>query len=110
MKLKARLEKKYAGLHLYDKDFDCRLLTCAKIHFHKTRGNNRYCIFAVMDGYDPEKDDMNEGNYELWTLWELDEALYDCIRDYYTANLWEDSVQLHKQDLGVNSNHGEDDK
>ncbi len=54
-----------------------------------------------MDGYEPEKDDMDEGNYELWTLWELDEVLYDCIRDYYTANLEEDDVQLHEQDLGV---------
>jgi hypothetical protein len=50
VKLKARLEKKYSGLHLYDKDYDSRLLTCAKIHFHKTRGNNRYCIFCS-DGW-----------------------------------------------------------
>ena len=45
-----------------------------------------------MDGYDPEKDDMDEGNFELWTLWELDEALYDCIRDYYTTDLGDDRV------------------
>jgi hypothetical protein len=63
-----------------------------------------------MDGYNPEKDDMNEGNHELWTLWESDEALYDCIRDYYTANLEEDGVQLHKQDSGVNSDHDGDDE
>ncbi len=110
VKLKARLEKKYSGLHLYNKDYDSRLLTCAKIHFHKTNGNNRYCIFAVMDGWDPEKDDMDEGNYELWTLWKLDEVLYDCICDYYMANLEEDGVQLHKQDLGVDSDHDGDDK
>ena len=110
VKLKARLEKKYSGLHLYDKDYDSRLLTCAKIHFHKTRGNNRYCIFAVMDGYNPEKDDTDEGNYELWTLWGLDEALYDCIRNYYMANLEEDGVQLHEQDSGVNSDNDGDDK
>ena len=55
LKFKAHLEQKYAGLYLYDKNYDSRLLTCTKIHFHKTRGNNRYCIFAVMDGYDPEK-------------------------------------------------------
>jgi hypothetical protein len=33
VKLKAHLEKKYSGLHLYNKDYDSRLLTCAKIHF-----------------------------------------------------------------------------
>ncbi len=67
-------------------------------------------FFAVMDGYNPEKDDMDEGNYELWTLWELDEALYDCIGDYYMANLEEDGVQLHEQDSGVNSDHDGDDE
>jgi hypothetical protein len=85
-------------------------LTCAKIHFHKTSGNNRYYIFAVMDGYNPEKDDTDEGNYELWTLWELDEALYDCIHDYYMAKLEEDGVQLHEQDSGVDSDHDGDDE
>ena len=45
-----------------------------------------YCIFAVSEGYDPNKGDMEEGNYEYWTIWETAEALYDCIWDYYTEN------------------------
>ena len=32
-----------------------------------------------MEGYDPNKDDMEESNYELWTIWDTAEALYDRI-------------------------------
>jgi hypothetical protein len=82
-RLKECLMQKYGVLKLYDSDFNNRLLTCHKPYFQKRRGANRYCIFAVMEGYNPNKDDMEEGNYELWMLWDLDEALYDCIQDYY---------------------------
>jgi hypothetical protein len=59
---------KYVNLKLYDRDDNNRLLTCTKAHFKKKRGDNSYCIFAVREGYDPNKDDIEEGNYELWTL------------------------------------------
>jgi hypothetical protein len=62
-----------------------------------------------MEGYDPNKDDMDEGNYELWSLWELDENLYDCIQDYYQANLGEDSVVTYEKDMGVESDHEYDE-
>ena len=107
-KLKERLLQKYGGLKLYDKDDENRLLTCHKPYFQKKRGDNRYCIFAVMEGYDPMKDDMDEGNYELWSLWELDEALYDCVQDYYQANPGEDSVVLYEKDTGIDSDYGDD--
>jgi hypothetical protein len=100
--------QKYGGLKLYDKDDENRLLTCHKPYFQKKRGDNRYCIFAVMEGYDPMKDDMDEGNYELWSLWELDEALYDCVQDYYQANPGEDSVVLYEKDTGIDSDYGDD--
>ena len=52
---------------------------------------------------------IDEGSYEMWNTWDLDSALYDCIRDYYTTNLGEDGVVLHEQNAGVLSDHGEDD-
>ena len=61
-----------------------------------------------MEGYDPNKDDLDEDNYEFWTLWELYEALYDCIRDYYTANPGEDSVVMYEKDNGVDSDYADD--
>jgi len=105
VKLKERLQNKYVNLKLYDRDNDNKLLTCTKAYFKKKRGDNTYCLFAVMEGYDPNKDDMEEGNYELWTLWEMDNALYECIRDYYTANPGEDGVVLHEKSSGVESDH-----
>ena len=71
-------------------------------------GRNRYCIFSVLDGYDPKKDNLEEGNYDMWNTWDLDSALYDFIRDCYTANPGEDRVVLHEQNTGVLSDHGED--
>ena len=108
VQLKERLERKYVGLKLYDRDDENRLLTCAKAYFKKQRGNNTYCIFAVMEGYNPDIDDMEDGNYELWTLWDTAEALYDCIREYYTANQGEDGVVLHEKNTGVDSDHEEE--
>jgi hypothetical protein len=108
VRLRERLMQKYENLKLYDKDNDNQLLTCHRAYFQKKRGANRYCIFAVMEGYDPNKDDLDEGNYEFWTLWELDEALYDCIRDYYTANPGEDSVVMYEKDNGVDSDYADD--
>ena len=107
-RLKPRLDKKYGGLKLYDTDYNSRQMTCLKPWFHKKRGENRYCIFAVLDGFDPKKDDLDEENYEMWNTWDLDSALYDCIQDYYTANPGEDGVVLHEQNAGVLSDHGED--
>ncbi len=106
--LKARLEKKYGGLKLYNMDYDSRQMTCLKPFFHKKRGENRYCIFAVLGGYDPKKDNLEEGNYDMWNSWDLDSALYDFIRDCYTANPGVDRVVLHEQNTGVLSDHGED--
>jgi hypothetical protein len=93
------------NLKLYDKDYGNRLLTCTKAYFKKKRGDNKYCIFAVMEGYDPKKDDMDESNYPLWTFWDPDEALYECIQEYYIANPGEDGVVLHEKNSGVVSDH-----
>ena len=101
--------QKYENLKLYDKDDGNKLLTCHKPYFQKKRGANRYCIFAVMEGYDPTKDDLDEGNYELWSLWELDEALYDCMQDYYQANPGEDGLVLHGKDTGIESDYCNDE-
>jgi hypothetical protein len=107
-KLKKRLKNKYVILKLYDRDYGNRLLTCMKAYFKKKRGDNKYCIFVVMEGYDPNKDDMDESNYPLLTLWDsMDEALYDCIQEYYIANPGEDGVVLHKKNSGVDSDHDE---
>jgi hypothetical protein len=108
-RLKECLMKKNGNLKMYDRDDGNPLLTCHKPNFQKKRGANRYCIFAVIEGYDPNKDDMDEGNYELWSLWEFDEALYDCIQDYYQANPGEDSVVTYEKDTGVNSHHEYDE-
>ena len=45
------------------------------------------------------------GHGEPWTLWELDEALYDCVGDYYKSNNGKDGVELHENDSGVLSNY-----
>ena len=103
--LKERLERKYVGLKLYDKDDENHILTCAKAYFKKKSGDNTYYIFEVMEGYDPNKDDMEESNYELWTLWDTAEALYDCIQDYYTSNQGKDGKVIHEKDTGVDSDH-----
>ena len=104
--LKEHLLRKYASLKLYDRDYDNRELTCIKRYFQKERNDaNRYCILAAMAGYDPDKDDLDEENYELWTLRELDEALYDYICGYYEANDCEDGVELHENESGVNSDY-----
>ena len=60
------------GLKLYNMDYDSRLMTCHKPYFHKKRGENRYCIYAVLDGYEPKKDDFDEGTMNcgipgIWT-------------------------------------------
>ena len=70
VQLKERLERKYVGLKLYDKDDENRILTCAKAYFKKMRGDNTYCIFAVMEGYDPIKmtwrsPTMNYGHFGI---------------------------------------------
>ena len=44
------------------------------------------------------------GHGEPWTLWELDEALHDCVGDYYKSNKGKDVVELHENDSGVLSN------
>ena len=108
MRLKAHLEKQFEGLKLYNTDYDSRLMTCRKHYFHKKRGENRYCIFAVLDGYDPKKDDFDEGNYGTWNTCDLDLALNDCICDYYTEHPGENGVVLHEQNAGILSDHGED--
>ena len=105
VQLKERLERKYVGLKMYDRDDDNRLLTCTKAFFKKKRGDNTYCIFAVTEDYNPDKDDMDEDNYEHWTLWDTAEALYECIWEYYMANQGEDGVVLHEQNTGVDSDH-----
>ena len=51
---------------------------------------------------------MEDGNYELWTLWELDEALYDCIQDYYSAIPGEDGMVMYEKDNRVGSDHADD--
>ena len=53
---------------------------------------------------------MAEGNYEMWNTWDLDQALYGCIYDDYTANPGEDGVVLFKHDAGVLSDNGEDNE
>ena len=79
-------------------------------YFNKKSGEDRYCIFAVLGGHSPKKDDMAEGNYEMWNTWDLDLALYSCIYDDYKANLGEDGVVFFKHDAGVLSDNGEDNE
>jgi hypothetical protein len=105
-KLKDRLQKKSVNLKLYDKDNGDQLLTCMVAYFKKKKGDNRYTIFAVAEGYDPKKNDADPLYYPLWSLWELDEALYDCIREYYMANPGEDGVEVHEEYSGVDSDYG----
>jgi len=107
-KLKERLEKKYMNLKLYDKDNDDKLLTCRKACFEKERGNNRYVIFEAAEGFDPEKDDNKASNFPLWSPFDLDETLYDCICEYYTANPNEDRVELYEPFTGVESDYDDE--
>ena len=67
-----------------------------------------YCIFAVAEGYDPNKGDMEEGNYDNWKIWQTGEALHGCIWEYYTANQGEDGIVIHEKNTGVDSDHGEE--
>ena len=67
-----------------------------------------YCIFAVLVGYDQNKGNTKKGNYEYWTIWETGEAIYDCIRVYYTANKGEDGIVLHEKNTGVDNDHEEE--
>ena len=60
---------------------------------------------AAAEGYDPEKDDNEPSNFPLWSPFDLDEALYDCIREYYTSNRNEDHVELHEPFTGVDSDY-----
>ena len=41
-------------------------------------------------------------------IWETGEALYDCIRDYYTENQGENGIVLHKKNTGVDNDHEEE--
>ena len=93
---------KYQGLKLYDRDFEGKLLTCKKIYFQKKWSDNRYFVFCCEGGIDSEKSDDDPHNYPLWSIWS-DEALFDCIWDYYTANPGEDGVVIHEQNTGVDS-------
>ena len=53
----------------------------------------------------PAKDDNEQSNFPLWSLFDMDEALYDCIREYYIANPNEDRVELHEPFIGVDSDY-----
>ena len=54
------------------------------MYFEKKRGNNRYHIFAIKDGFDmklaPDK------HKDLWDVWELDNGndFYDEMCKFYS--------------------------
>ena len=61
----------------------------------------------MAEGYDPRKDDADPSNYPLLSLRELDEALYECIWEYYTANPGEDGVELNEEYSEADSGYGD---
>ena len=84
--LEARLVKKYGGLKWLDIDneYSRRTVHPEMMYFEKKRGNNRYHIFALKDGFDmklaPDK------QKDLWDVWELENGndFYEEVCKFYS--------------------------
>ena len=82
----ARLLKKYGGLVWLDPDNEFSRRTAHPEHmfFEKKRGNNRYHVFAIKDGYDMKLDPQKQR--DLWDVWEMSTDFYESVCDYYSDN------------------------
>ena len=58
-------------------------MTVKRMFFQKQQGNNAYYVFATMPGFNCELSDDNEANDAYWQSWEINEDLFDCMREYY---------------------------
>jgi hypothetical protein len=86
--LEARLVNKYGGLKWIDADQEEQPVVTAhpdKMHFVSERGNHRYNVLAMNEGFDVTKheDDQDE---EIWESWEKGYDLYGQIVEYYEEN------------------------
>ena len=105
--LEARLTKKYQGLKFLDIDNDNKVMTVHKMIFWKRRGNSAYNVFATMDGFNFQLNDLHDANDSYWQPWEVNEDLFDCMRVYYINNT-EDNVKYYESGKGCLSD-GEDE-
>ena len=82
----ARLLKKYGGLMWLgqDNEFSRRTAHPEQMFFEKKRGNNRYHVFAIKDGYDMKLDPQKQR--DLWDVWEMSTDFYESVCDYYSDN------------------------
>ena len=67
--LQARLVRKYGGLQWLDPDDEYSIRTAHPdmMYFQKDRGNNRYVVFAMKEGYDLNKiPSMQDSKWETW--------------------------------------------
>jgi len=107
--LEARLTKKYQGLKFFDIDNDNKVMTVHKMVFSKRRGNNAYNVFATMDGFNCQLNDLHDANDSYWQPWEVNEDLFDCMRAYYLSNT-EDNVKYYEAGGGCLSDGEEEDE
>ena len=107
--LEARLTKKYQGLKFFDIDNDNKVMTVHKMVFSKRRGNNAYNVFATMDGFNCQLNDLHDANDSYWQPWEVNEDLFDCMRAYYVSNT-EDNVKYYEAGGGYLSDGEEEDE
>ena len=80
--LEERFLRKYGGLKwVDDKDFMRYTARSDVMGFQKKRGNNRYFIFGIQDGYDMSMDADDQP--QLYEKWERTEDFYEMITKYY---------------------------
>ena len=80
--LEERFLKKYDGLKwVDDKNFMRYTARSDVMGFQKKRGNNRYFIFGIQDGYDVGMDADDQP--QLYENWERTEDFYEIITKYY---------------------------
>lgn len=80
--LEERFLRKYGGLKwVDDKDFMRYTARSDVMGFQKKRGNNRYFIFGIQDGYDMSMDADDQP--QLYENWERTEDFYEMITKYY---------------------------
>ena len=75
--------RKYGRLKWLDPDTEYSRRTShpGLMYFEKKRGNNRYHIFAVKDGYDYAREPDKQK--ELWDVWELTDDFYEQVCEFY---------------------------
>ena len=91
-RLEARIVRKYSGLQWLDPDntvnsYSHRTTHPDQVYFEKKRGNNRYHIFALRDGYDLNLAAEKQG--QLWDIWDMrmmGEELYGQLYDFYSKD------------------------